>query len=129
MRERWFSLTVSGWHDVVAGYVREGLIEQALEGLDDMRNAQVDVQSWLYDMLVYMLCELKELDEALNIMTYRIRINQDRASSSVWYYLLDTACTELHVCAGLTFTSTRTNIAHSTTQCDSFGKDWSPRTI
>ena len=98
MKSRWFTLTANGWHDVIAIYVRSGLIEQALEGLEDMRKKGITIQSWLYDLVLFMLCELQEVDEALALMKYRIRAGDDKSSGGVWFHLFDTACAVLHVC-------------------------------
>lgn len=97
MRQRWFSLTASGWNDLVAGYTREGLHEQALEALDEMRKSGIPIQGWLHDMLVYAMCDVNEIDEALTVMKYRVWTGEHTASASAWYYLFDTACRHLHV--------------------------------
>lgn len=97
MRRRWITLSESGWHDVVTGYMKDGQIEQALEGLEDMRRAGARVQRWLYDMVVYALCDMGEVDEALRIMKDRISMGESNISASVWYYLFDAACEALHV--------------------------------
>lgn len=97
MRKRWFTLTESGWHDVVAGYTREGLIEQAIDSLDSMRKARVRVQGWLYDMIIYTLCDINEIDAALTIMKDRVTYGENMISMGSWFYLFDIACSELHV--------------------------------
>lgn len=97
MRKRWLSLTDAGWHDIAAGLLREGLVEQALETMDDMRKARVGIQSWLYDMVTYMLCDILEIDEALSVMQDRLRGGDLKSSAGAWYYLFDTACAQLHV--------------------------------
>lgn len=100
MRQRWITLSESGWHDVAVGYVKDAQIEQALECLDDMRRAGARVQYWLYDMVVYVLCDMKEIDEAVRIMKDRISMGDSNISASVWYYLFDAACEALHVSPG-----------------------------
>ena len=50
MRSQWMSVSDSGEHDVVAGLLREGLFEQALERLDGMSRQNMRVQGWLLDM-------------------------------------------------------------------------------
>jgi len=98
MRQRWITLTSNGWHDVVSGNIREGQLEQALNGIDEMRQAGVNIQGWLSDMMTYALCDVEELDEALRLMQDRVIIGET-ISSSAWYYLFDVACRLLHVCA------------------------------
>jgi len=97
MRQRWITLSESGWHDVATGYIKDAQVEQALECLDDMRRAGARVQGWLYDMVVYVLCDMSEVDEALRIMKDRISMGESNISASVWYYLFDAACEALHV--------------------------------
>lgn len=97
MRQRWITLTENGWHDVVTGYIREGQLEQALEGLDEMRQTGAHIQGWLYDMISYALCDIEELDEALRIMQDRVSSGDINISPSSWYYLFDVGCKLLHV--------------------------------
>jgi len=96
MRQRWITLTGNGWHDVVSGNIREGQLEQALDGIDEMRQAGVTIQGWLSDMMIYALCDVEELDEALRLMQDRVIIGET-ISSSAWYYLFDVGCRLLHV--------------------------------
>lgn len=96
MKERWIALTGTGWHDVVAGYVKDVQPEQALEALSEMRQRGVEVQGWLYDMVTFMLCDLGDLDEACELIKYRLSIGSN-VSFGVWYHVFDTACTWLDV--------------------------------
>jgi len=99
MRQRWITLTANGWHDVITGYIREGQIEQALEGIEQVQQAGVSIQGWLYDMVVYALCDADEPDEALRIMQDQIAAGNYNVSHSVWYYVFDNGCKLLHVSA------------------------------
>ncbi|CAK4032649.1 Hypothetical predicted protein [Lecanosticta acicola] len=88
MQRRWYKLSSEGAHDVVAGMLRDGLFEQALHRLDEMtRTGPVD--SWLWDMAVYMLCDAGELEEAFRIMRMRFDTGELQISRNLWYYLLD----------------------------------------
>lgn len=96
MRKRWLELSSPGWHDVIAGCVREGSLELAFETLDEMRQARVPVQGWLYDMLVFRLCDSGELDETLRLLKHRVNADEISISAGVWYYVFDNACSLLH---------------------------------
>ena len=96
LRQRWFSLTKDGWHDVVAGLVRERQLELALDSLDQMHKEGTKVNSWLYDLVVYTLCSAEEFDFAIQLMQYRIASGEIYISASLWYHLLDTASRALH---------------------------------
>ena len=99
MRQRWMPLSDLGWHYVVAGLAREGQLEAALEGLQAMRNAlgSAKVESWLYDLIIYVLCDMDEVDEAYRLMMQRMPVEESYISRATWYYLFDTACGLLHV--------------------------------
>lgn len=96
MRRRWLELSSPGWHDVVAGCLREGSLELAFETLDEMRQARVPVQGWLYDMLVFRLCDCGEMDETLRLLKHRVDTDELSISAGVWYYVFDNACSLLH---------------------------------
>ena len=96
LRQRWFSLTKDGWHDVVVGLVRDRHIELALDALDQMQNEGTRIDSWLYDLVVYTLCLSEEFDSAINLMQHRISSGELYISASLWYNLLDTASRALH---------------------------------
>ena len=96
LRQRWFSLTKDGWHDVVAGLVRERQLELALDTMDQMYKEGIKADSWLYDLVIYTLCSAEEFDFALKLMQHRISSGELHISASLWYYLLDTASRALH---------------------------------
>lgn len=96
LRQRWFSLTKDGWHDVIAGLIRDRQLELALDTLDQMQNEGVKVDSWLYDLIIYTLCSAEEFDCAVNLMQHRISSGELYISATLWYHLLDTASRALH---------------------------------
>lgn len=96
LRQRWFSLTKDGWHDVVLGLVRDRHLELALDTLDQMQKEGTGIDSWLYDLVIYTLCLAEEFDSAINLMHHRISSGELYISASLWYYLLDTASRALH---------------------------------
>lgn len=99
MRERWLALTPTGWHDVVAGMLREQQYEMALNKLEMMQQDDVPIQDWLWHMTIYMLINADELDEALRLMKERVAMSDRPVSSVLWYYLLDGASKAYHVSA------------------------------
>ncbi|MCJ1474506.1 hypothetical protein MMC13_003164 [Lambiella insularis] len=96
LKSRWFTLTNDGWHDVVAGCIRDRQIEVALDKLEQMRAADIPVQPWLHDLFVYTFCMTGDFDEVLHFMRYRIDNFELDLSATLWYYILDTASCALH---------------------------------
>lgn len=97
LHQRWFTLSNDGWHDVVAGLIRDRQIEMALNRLEQMQEKGIRVQPWLHDMMVYILCEAEEIDEALKILRQRTSGDEMMISATLWYSFLDTASRTLHV--------------------------------
>ncbi|KAF7194367.1 Protein Rf1, mitochondrial [Pseudocercospora fuligena] len=96
MGKKWFQLSEDGAHDVTAGLFRDALFEQALLRLDKMRQDQMHVEPWLYDMAVFMLCEAGEVEEAYRIMRMRYDTGERNLRRSVWSFLLDKASEYRH---------------------------------
>ena len=110
MRERWYSLTSDGHHYVAVGLIRERKLELAIDWLQQMREANVNIETWLYDLLIYGLCDVQEFDEALSILKYRINHEgrdsiathgdhdlKEFVSTNVWYHFLDSASRAMHI--------------------------------
>ena len=89
MHKRWFQLTEEGWHDMIAGMLREGLFEQAMERLDKMRRERMQIEPWLQDLAVFVLCDAGEIEEAFRIMRARYDAGELQLRQGVWAYLLD----------------------------------------
>ena len=81
---------------MIIGLVRERHLELALDTLEQMRNEEIQVDPWLYDLVIYTLCSAEEFDSAINLMQDRISSGELYISASLWYYLLDTASRALH---------------------------------
>ncbi|KAL9004319.1 MAG: hypothetical protein Q9188_002861 [Gyalolechia gomerana] len=101
LRQRWFSLSNEGWHDVIAGLLRDKQVELAIETLQSIQREGIRVAPWLYDMLIYNLCDAGEYDEALSILQFRVEDGEQLLSGTVWYYFLDFASSALHYPATL----------------------------
>ncbi|KIW08821.1 uncharacterized protein PV09_00751 [Verruconis gallopava] len=96
MRNRWFQLSYSGWHDVAASLIREGSLEIAMDYMDDMRREGIRILGWLYDMMIYALAEREEMDEVLRLLRQRVTDGDLNISPTLWYYLLDVSSRVLH---------------------------------
>ena len=94
--QRWFSLTPDGWHDVITGLLRDRQLEVALNNFELCGSQGIPIQSWLYDIVSYALCDLNELDEALKLMRYRMSTGERSISPGLWAHLLDAASRSLH---------------------------------
>ena len=71
-------------------------MEVALNNLELLRNQGVPIQSWLYDLVVFTLCNVGELDEALKLMRYRVSAGERSISAGLWAHFLDAAGRSLH---------------------------------
>ncbi|KAL8653534.1 MAG: hypothetical protein Q9226_003807, partial [Calogaya cf. arnoldii] len=96
LRQRWFTLSNEGWHDVIVGLLREKQLESAVETLQSVQQEGIRIPSWLYDMLIFNLCDVGEHDEALSILRFRVDNGEQLISGTVWYYLLDSASRSYH---------------------------------
>jgi hypothetical protein len=97
MKERWFGLSPEGWHWLVVGLLRDRHFEVAMEKLEQMQSDAITVQPWLYDMFMFQLCEVGELDEAWKLLKYRWEHDRNRILSSVYYHLLEKFSQGFHV--------------------------------
>ena len=97
LRQRWFSLTDNGCHDVILGFLRDRQLELAMDGLDRMEKERGNVKPWLYDTLIYNLCDIHEFDEVLRMMQRRIDAGELNISGTLWFYVLDSASSSFHL--------------------------------
>lgn len=97
MRLYWFAVSQQGRHDVVAGLLRDGQLELALEEMRVMRIENVPIQDWLYSLTVCVLIHHEQFDEALRILDHWSSFQAYEASVNIWSYLLDSASRCLHV--------------------------------
>jgi hypothetical protein len=101
MHMRWFSISNEGWHDLIAGLLRDRQLELAMDAFDFAQKEGIRIQSWLQDMIVYILCDVEEFDEVLAIMRRRVSAGDLTISPTLWFYILDTASRALHHSATL----------------------------
>ena len=64
--------------------------------LETLRKQGVKIRPWLFDLIVYNLCEIGELDEALKFIKNRMSSNETWISPSLWAHFLDTCSRSLH---------------------------------
>jgi hypothetical protein len=97
MKIRWFGLSPDGWHNYVTGLIRDRQYEVAMDKLEQMHSDNIAVQSWLYDIFMFQLCDAGELDEVLKLLKYRHEHNRNGVQTSLWYYVLDAFTKAYHV--------------------------------
>ncbi|KAK8172682.1 hypothetical protein BKA80DRAFT_340321 [Phyllosticta citrichinensis] len=91
MRQKWITIKEEGRHDVVVGSLRDRQFEMALEQIESMAADGIELQPWLYNMAIHMLCDAEEADEAFRIVRERVDSGNDAVSKMVYYRLLDLA--------------------------------------
>lgn len=96
MQTKWFNLTENGWHDVIAMMLRDHQFEIVVEKLDRMRSQGMRIQPWLYDLAMYKLADIGELDEVLRLLKQRTADGESNISAQLWCYLLDVGSRALH---------------------------------
>ncbi|KAK5142572.1 hypothetical protein LTR04_002184 [Oleoguttula sp. CCFEE 6159] len=101
LRALWSDLPAEGHRNVVVGMLRDRQYEMALDRLDSMQSAGVRVEPWLWDMAIYALCEVDEIDEALALLKKRDALAELSYEPSVWAFVLDTASRAFHYHATL----------------------------
>lgn len=105
MQSKWFNLTENGWHDVITMMLRDHQFEMVTEKLDRMRSLGIRIQPWLYDLAMYKLTDIGELDEVLRLLKQRIADGESNISAQLWYHLLDVGSRALHVRVSMNCTS------------------------
>ncbi|KAL8672545.1 MAG: hypothetical protein Q9168_003012 [Polycauliona sp. 1 TL-2023] len=96
LRQRWFNLSNEGWHDVIVGLLRDKQLESAVETLQSVQQEGIRILPWLYDMLIFNLCDAGEHDEALSVLRFRCEKGEQLISGTVWHYLLDSGSRAYH---------------------------------
>ena len=96
MRRRWIPISPEGWHAIIAGLIRDRQLELAIDAVQHLQKEGIDIQPWLYDIILYNLCDLEEFDEVLKIIQHRVSSGELTISAAVWFYFLDTASRALH---------------------------------
>jgi hypothetical protein len=96
MAKQWMSLTPSMEHFVTAGYIREGQLELALQGIEKMQQQKTPVEQWLYGLVIYSLCEVEDLDAVLRLL-YSAEDERMDIPTYTLHHILDKASECLHL--------------------------------
>jgi hypothetical protein len=97
MERSWLGLNDLSHHLVVASMLRELQLERALEELELMFNDGLEIKTWLYDLIVTVLVNVGEFEEALRIMRMRLEDKGPEHLSALWTHMLDQAAHACHV--------------------------------
>lgn len=95
MKQRWYGLSPTGWHNLVVGLLRDRQYEMAMDKFERMQADGIEIQPWLYDILFFRLCETDELDEAIKLL--KARYDQPPLAMHMYYHLLDSFASAFHV--------------------------------
>ena len=96
MRQKWFTLSPLGEHDVIVGLLADHQYELALDRLDRIWNEEIPIQNWLLNLIVYVLLENEEVETAFRLMKASTSRNEDSISPAAWYQLLGVASGNHH---------------------------------
>jgi pentatricopeptide repeat protein len=72
---------------VAAGLLRENQLELALEHVALMERKDIFVENWLHSIIVYTLCDHRELDEVYKVMHARVDQGHDM-TRQLWMHVL-----------------------------------------
>ncbi|KAJ5569543.1 Ribonucleoprotein LSM domain eukaryotic/archaea-type [Penicillium hispanicum] len=95
LRDRWLTVSPTGWHFVVAGLIREHQFELAFEQIAMMERKDIPIENWLHSMLIYNLCDFEEFDEVYRLMRTRFEQGYDM-SRQLWSHVLTQASDAVH---------------------------------
>jgi len=83
-------------HYLIMGLLRDRQYEVALDRLEQMQQEGKTIYSWLYDIIIYVLCEAEEPGEAIRILKYREGHGELDISTNLWYFVLDACSSSYH---------------------------------
>ncbi|OAX84832.1 hypothetical protein ACJ72_00792 [Emergomyces africanus] len=95
IRDRWLTISPEGWHNIVTGLIREGQFEMALDHISRMQAQNIQVEPWLYSLLIYNLCEVEDFDMVLELMLKWINSGNE-LSPNLWFQVLVGASESFH---------------------------------
>jgi tetratricopeptide (TPR) repeat protein len=97
LEREWRPLTAGQYQWVIAGLLRDGQYERALEALDSQVASGSEFANWLFDLAAYALLQVNEFEEALRIVQIRMKVNDINDMTCLWTHFLDTAAESYHV--------------------------------
>lgn len=80
---------------MAAGLLRENQLELALEHVALMERKDIFVENWLHSIIIYTLCDHRELDEVFNLMRARVEQGHDM-TQQLWIHVLTQAANYNH---------------------------------
>ncbi len=80
----------------MVGMLRDRQLEMVMDTIELLQTERTKINPWLYDLIIYTLCDIEEFDEAIKLMRYRVSSGELLVSGTLWSYLLDTASRALH---------------------------------
>ncbi|KAI5307070.1 hypothetical protein KEM56_005019 [Ascosphaera pollenicola] len=95
LRNRWISLSPMGWHHIVVGLIRESQFEMTLHTISMMEAKNIQLREWVFDLLIYSLCNVEEFDMILDLIKSRMEWGGE-VSPTLWFHLLDRASYAMH---------------------------------
>ena len=128
MKERWFGLSPEGLHNLVVGLIRDRQFEVAMEKLEQMQSDHIHIQPWLYDIFMFQLCEVAELDEVFKLLKYRFENCSAEILPSVWYQVLDAFSSSFHVSHYLLASEIATDFSSMKARVLFGTREWKPYT-
>lgn len=82
---------------VVAGLLRDRLLEQAVQMLEDMMQQRIMVSDWLLDKAIWILLDYREIEEAWQLLHIRQQNGRTSVSHALYTTFLDVAGRLCHV--------------------------------
>jgi hypothetical protein len=83
-------------HFLIAGYIRDGQLELALQGIGKMQQQKAPVPRWLYSLMIYSLCEAEDFDAVLRSL-YSAEDERVEIPTYTLHHVLDQASECLHL--------------------------------
>lgn len=88
MKERWIEIEPRGHRYILLGLLRDEQYELALEKLEEMTRTGIPIDSWVFQVFIYVFGKLGFTDDALRIVRHRLD-NAADVPVNIWYYVLD----------------------------------------
>ena len=68
IRSQWLASTPVVDHLLVAGYVKDGQLELAMQTLEGMRLRKVRIEQWVWTLMLYSLCAAEDFDAVMKLI-------------------------------------------------------------
>ena len=74
----------------MAGYVKDGQLELAMQTLEGMRLRRVRIEQWLWTLMLYSLCAAEDFDAVMKL-TYQLDDDRIEITVDTLYHILEKA--------------------------------------